>query len=183
MNFRFDVRKATQVAGWFIQKEGGEMNIMKLVKLVYLLDRLSLQRRGLPVLGGDYFSMKNGPVTSEFLDLLNAGSLDGVLSDWEQFISDRTDHVVALRAEAQTDRLSESELLLMGEIYSQHGQKNPFQLVEWCHHHCSEWHPGTQGRREIRVEDILESVGKTPEQICQIVAEEDTHRCLDSILG
>ena len=77
MNFSFDVSKASQVAGWFLQQEGNRMNIMKLIKLVYLLDRLSLERRGLPVLGGDYFSMKNGPVISEMLDLINAGGLDG----------------------------------------------------------------------------------------------------------
>jgi uncharacterized phage-associated protein len=78
MNHRFDARKATQVAGWFIQREGGEIQIMKLAKLVYLLDRLSLQRRGLAVGGGDCLSMKNGPVTSELLDLINAGTLDGI---------------------------------------------------------------------------------------------------------
>ena len=73
------------------------MNIMKLVKLVYLLDRLSIQRRGLPVVGGAYFSMRNGPVTSEMLDLVNAGSLWGVAQcDWERFISDRQNHEVSL---------------------------------------------------------------------------------------
>ena len=165
MNFRFDARKATQVACAFIQKEGGEINIMKLVKLTYLLDRLSIERRGLPVLGGDYLSMKNGPVTSEFLDLVNAGNLMGATSDWEQFISDRTDHKVALTSAPATGRLSESEQLLLNEIYAQHGSKDAFSLVEWCHRHCPEWHPITQGRREILVEDILEAAGKRPEQI------------------
>ncbi len=37
---------------------------MKLVMLGYLLDRLSLDRRGIPVVGGDYLSMQNDPVTS-----------------------------------------------------------------------------------------------------------------------
>ena len=57
MNFPFDARKATQVAAAFVTREGGELNVMKLIKLIYLLDRLSLIRRGVPVLGGDYFSM------------------------------------------------------------------------------------------------------------------------------
>ena len=156
---------------------------MKLVKLTYLLDRLSIQRRGLPVLGGDYFSMKNGPVTSEFLDLINAGNLDGVASDWDQFISDRKDHGVALRANVQTDRLSESELLLLSETYAQHGQKAPDQLVDWCHRNCAEWHPITQGRRDIQVEDILQAAGKTPEQIRKLILEEEEQRNLDAILG
>ena len=46
MNFRFNITKATEGACQFIERSGGTINIMKLVKLVYLLDRLSLARRG-----------------------------------------------------------------------------------------------------------------------------------------
>src|SRR5438105_12462602 len=78
VSFRFDVTKATEVAGQFLRKEGGLINIMKLVKLVYLLDRSSVARRGVPVVGGAYFSLPNGPITSEFLDLINSGCLWGL---------------------------------------------------------------------------------------------------------
>lgn len=44
VNFRFDISKATDAACKFTEKEGGEINIMKLVKLVYLLDRLSVAK-------------------------------------------------------------------------------------------------------------------------------------------
>ncbi|MSU62857.1 MAG: DUF4065 domain-containing protein, partial [Pedosphaera sp.] len=67
MNFSFNIRKATEVATQFLQRGGGTINTMKLVKLIYLLDRLSLDRRGIPVVGGDYLSMRNGPVVSEVL--------------------------------------------------------------------------------------------------------------------
>lgn len=183
MNFHFDARKATQVAAAFIRREGGESNIMKLVKLIYLLDRLSLVRRGVPVLGGDYFSMKNGPVTSEALDLVNSGSLEGFTTDWTDYISDRADHKVALHANPGSDRLSESELVMIGEIYTGHGQRSPFELVAWCHRNCPEWRPVTQGRHEIRVEDILEAGGRSPGYIERIVAEATELRELDALLG
>ena len=77
MNFRFHIGKATEAGCLFLERAGGRMNIMKLVKLMYLLDRLSLDRRGVPVAGGDCLSMRNGPVTSELLDLINAGRLFG----------------------------------------------------------------------------------------------------------
>ncbi len=183
MNFRFDARKATQVAAALIQREGGELNIMKLVKLLYLLDRLSLARRGIPVLGGDYFSLKNGPVTSEALDLINAGTLHGFATDWADFISDRADHGIALKANPGTDRLAESELAMIAELYTEHGRKTPFELVEWCHRNCPEWRPVTQGRHEIRVEDILEAVGKPRSYIERIVMEEAELRQLDALLA
>ena len=69
MNFRFHIGKATEAGCLLLERAGGQMNIMKLVKLMYLLDRLSLDRRGVPVAGGDYLSMRNGPVTSELLGL------------------------------------------------------------------------------------------------------------------
>jgi uncharacterized phage-associated protein len=183
MNFQFDARKATQVAAAFVTREGGELNVMKLIKLIYLLDRLSLIRRGVPVLGGYYFSMKNGPVTSEALDLVNAGMLDGFDTDWAKFISGRADHKVGLQSDPGTDRLSESELEMVAETFTEHGQKTPFELVEWCHGHCPEWRPVTQGRHEIRVEDILETAGKGREYIERVAAEAIGLRQLNALLG
>ena len=183
MNFRFDARKATQAAAAFVKREGGELSILKLVKLIYLLDRLSLLRRGVPVLGGDYFSMKNGPVTSEALDLINAGTLDGFPTDWAEYFSDRADHQVALQGDPGDDRLSESELVMIGEIYTEHGRKNAFELAEWCHRNCPEWRPVTQGRHEIRVEDILEAGGRRREYIERVVAEAAELRQLDAMLA
>ncbi len=48
MNFRFNIGKATEAGCLFLERAGGRMNIMKLVRLMYLLDRLSLARRGGP---------------------------------------------------------------------------------------------------------------------------------------
>jgi len=50
MNFRFNLSKATEAACLFLERSGGQMNIMKLVKLMYLLDR-----RNTPVCGGITF--------------------------------------------------------------------------------------------------------------------------------
>src|SRR5258706_13297651 len=121
MNFRFDVTKATEVACEFLQREGGSINIMKLVKLVYLLDRLSVARRGIPVVGGSYFSLTNGPITSEFLDLINSGRLWGLEKcRWEEFVGDRQDHEVALIKEPGRDHLSDSEIELIDAVYQEH---------------------------------------------------------------
>jgi hypothetical protein len=41
-SFPFDPDKATEVAARFIQLEGGSINVLKLVKLIYLLERESI---------------------------------------------------------------------------------------------------------------------------------------------
>lgn len=114
MNFRFNLRKATEVACLLLQHGGGRMNIMKLVKLVYLLDRLSLDRRGIPVAGGDHLSMRNGPVTSELLDLINAGRLVGESDTrWEQCVSDRRNHDIQLERMPEREHLADAEVALL----------------------------------------------------------------------
>jgi uncharacterized phage-associated protein len=169
MNFTFNPAKATEVACRFIEKEGQTINIMKLVKLVYLLDRLSIQRRGIPVVGGDYFSMRNGPVTSELLDLINAGALWGVATgDWARLISDRQNHEVSLIEKPSYQHLAEAELTLLDEIYREHGAKDQWQLRDWCHEHCAEWMPLEFGHARIRVERLAEAVGRTEDQIRQL---------------
>ncbi len=181
MNFRFDITKATEGACQFLKREGGSINIMKLVKLIYLLDRLSLARRGLPVVGGAYFSLPNGPITSEFLDLINSGSLWGVADcRWEEFISDRQDHEVAMIKEAPRDHLSDSEMDLIDAIYQEHGKKDQWELRDWCHEHCEEWTPLEQGREFIAIDRIARAVGKTEEQVARLKEQTEELRFLSA---
>src|SRR6266436_576848 len=134
VNFRFDITKATEVACELLKREGGSINIMKLAKLVYLLDRLSVARRGIPVVGGAYFSLPNGPITSELLDLINSGCLPTEPDcRWEEYVSDRQDHDVALKGEVPGEHLSPAEMDLIEDIYREHGAKDQWQLRDWCH--------------------------------------------------
>lgn len=183
MNFRFDISKATDAVCKFVEKEGGRINIMKLVKLIYLLDRLSVAKRGIPVVGGRYYSMRNGPVTGELLDLINAGKLEGETeSKWEEFLSDRKDHEIALRGKPEYENLSPSELCLLEETYAEHGKMDQWQIRDWCHKFCAEWTPLADGRDSIEIEDLARNVGKQPEQIRRISEEAAESNLLSTVL-
>jgi len=172
MNFRFDISKATEVACLFLERAGRRMGIMKLVKLIYLLDRVSLDRRGIPVVGGDYLSMRNGPVTSEVLDIINAGRLFGEKNTrWEECISARRNHEVELEQIPQREHVSDAELALIDQIWAEHGAKDQWQLVEWCHTNCPEWAPLTRGCAPIAVERIAMALGKPPEAVQRLRQE------------
>ncbi|MBI2925923.1 MAG: SocA family protein [Verrucomicrobia bacterium] len=172
MNCRFNIVKATEAACLFLDRAGGRMNVMRLVKLIYLLDRLSLDRRGIPVVGGDYLSMRNGPVTSEVLDLINEGRLYHE-SDarWEESISDRENHDVALLRLPEREQVSAAEVKLVDEIWAAHGAKNQWQLVDWCHDDCKEWASVPSGKAPITVEQIGEALGKNAEEINWLTRE------------
>lgn len=184
MNFRFNIGKATEAACLFLERAGGRVNIMKLVKLMYLLDRLSLDRRGVPIAGGDYLSMRNGPVTSELLDLINAGRLFGEADQrWEQCVSDRRNHDLKLERMPARDHISDSEVSLLDEIWIEHGGKDQWQLVDWCHTHCKEWTPVTNGCAPIAVEQIAMALGKAPDQIHRLRQEAAELNQLDEIFA
>ena len=169
VNFLFDITKATEVACQLLKREGGSINIMKLIKLVYLLDRLSVARRGIPVVGGAYFSLPNGPITSELLDLVNSGCLWGVKEcHWDEFISDRANHEVKMVKEASREHISDAEMDLIDAVYQEHGQKDQWQLRDWCHEHCDEWTPLEQGRERIAFGRIARALGKSDDQIARL---------------
>jgi uncharacterized phage-associated protein len=171
-SFPFDAQKATEVAAAFLKRAPGRtINIMKLVKLVYLLDRESIARRGVPVVGGAYLSMRNGPVTSEVLDLINSGGLWQVETSWSQFISDRADHEIELRKDPGTDRLSEFELELIEELFRRHEHQDQWALSQWCHEHCGEWLPLDQGCEPITVAELAEEAGANAREVAQNAAE------------
>ena len=161
------------------------MNVMKLVKMVYLLDRLSIARRGIPVVGGIYYSMRNGPVTSELLDIINAGRLaDESDRSWEKFISSRNEHDVALAAEpTPLEFLSDSELELIAEIYKEHGKQDQWQIRDFCHQNCGEWAPLQAGRERIQVEEIAINVGKSPAEAKRISEEANESNLLSSVFA
>jgi hypothetical protein len=175
-SFQLDTTKASELACDFIRREGGAMNIMNLIKLVYALDRLSIQRRCIPVVGGTYFSLPNGPITSELLDLINSGTLWGEDNcRWEEFISDRQNHEIGLSgAEIGTEHLAASELKLIDQIYAELGDKDQWQFREWSHERCEEWTPIARDRDRIALAKMARAVGLNDEQIKQI--ERKRHR-------
>jgi hypothetical protein len=172
-SFPFDAQKATEAAGRFMTLAHGSINVMKLVKLIYLLDRESIARRGVPVVGGVYLSMRNGPVTSEILDLINSGSLWNCETNWNWFISDRQDHFVELTKDPGTEHLSEFEIALIDELATLHEKADQWALRDWCHERCGEWLPLQEGREHISLDKLADEVGRDPKEVLENAAEQN----------
>jgi len=177
-SFPFAQEKATEVAARFISLSGGAINIMKLVKLVYLLDRESIARRGVPVIGGVYLSMRNGPVTSEILDLINAGDLWHCDTNWGEFISERQNHEVGLSENPGTEHLSSFELELIAELFGQFANADQWKISEWCHEHCGEWFPGNRlnlmvPAEPISLTELALEVGRPAQEVLENATEQN----------
>jgi uncharacterized phage-associated protein len=167
---RFNEAKATQAAARFLRLQGGRMNYMKLIKLLYLLDRSSLLTWGRPVTTDRYVSMDRGPVVSRILNLIREEPEPGSTSFWRQHISGRKAYSVQLVLDPGSDDLSRSEEDLIDAIFAEHGRKDQWQLVDFCHH-LPEWKDPEGSSLPLGYADILRAGDKTEDEIREVVAE------------
>ena len=84
MRLPFNEKKATQAAAYLLRLRGGRMSYMKLIKLLYLADRISLNRRGRPITTDRYVSMDRGPVLSRTLNLITEERDPAAPSFWAE---------------------------------------------------------------------------------------------------
>src|ERR1039458_10342675 len=133
MRFIFDERKAAQAAALLLSRHGGHLNYMKLIKLLYLADRRALIARGLSITGDRMVAMKNGPVLSAILDLINWGSTDEQ-SPWLEYISVPSEYEVRLlNPDIDYKALSSYEQRVLTGIDERFGEFDKWSLVRYTH--------------------------------------------------
>jgi hypothetical protein len=180
VNCKIDARKATEVAARLIQRSGGKVEYLRLIKLAYLADRTSLLKRGIPILGGKYFNMRKGPSISELMDFVNQQNAP----NWRELISRRMGNDVELKNSPVFNFLSEREIEVLDAVVAQHASKTTDELVHWCHEHCPELKkvPFFR-RREISIEEILSSEHVPQEQATEVVSELKSLERLGALLN
>ena len=174
MQLAFNEAKAAQIAAVLLKLRGGPMSYVKLIKLMYLVDRAALLRWGRPISSDSYVSMNKGPVLSKTYDLLTDGVQPGTPCVWGEFISPPENYEVALLKDAPTDELSPIELDLIGEIFAEHGRKTRWEIVEWMHDNLPEWTNPEGTSVPIGYRDILRA-GKKSEVEIAAIEDELTH--------
>ena len=181
MNLRFREAKTTQTAARLLKLRGGSMSYMKLIKLLYLVDREALLRWGRPVTGDRYVSMDRGPVLSRTLNLITEEPCPGEDSTWAHHISKPQNYEVQLSKDAPQDELSEAEAQLIEEIFGKFGTMSRWDLVEFVHQ-LPEWQNPEGSAIPIQYRDILRAGGKTDAEITAILQEIDSLAMADALL-
>jgi uncharacterized phage-associated protein len=171
MRPRYREDKATQAAARLLKLRGGKMSHLKLIKLLYLVEREALARFGAPLSYDTYVLMPHGPVVSSTLDRINTSeAYQG--GYWDRHIAPKVDHEVSLRSRdaVPTDQLSPAELALIDEIFNRYGHWSRWQLVEFTHK-LPEWIDPQGSSIPISAEEILRNEGYSEEDIAQVKAE------------
>jgi len=176
IEFPFDERKALAAAAVLLKKASGEMRYFRLIKLIYIADRVSIAYRGHPIVGGFYVSMDNGPVNSQVFDLVKYGG-----EIWSTTI-EKKNYDVRLIAEFDRGPLSNEEIALLHEVDDMLKKMDQWQIRDILH--ClPEWKDPKGGSIPISPEEILRALELPEEKIEEIRQDIIEREYFDEIFG
>jgi uncharacterized phage-associated protein len=137
MKRAFDYKKATQAINFFVIREGGVINKMKALKLLWLADRFHLRMYGRSISNDDYLAMKLGPVpslTKNIVENYHTCPLVQV-SYGQRYISQNKEDKYFLDTVATVDLkvFSKTDLQALECVYSQFGSKSQYELSDISH--------------------------------------------------
>lgn len=183
---QFDYEKATQALNYLAKLDGGKINKMKALKLVWLTERLHLRKFGRLILNDEYLAMEYGPVASSTKDIaqLNEGFLSKNEYEYaSQYIM--TDDVrlsITSIKEPDTDVFSDSEIEVFSIIYKTFGNISKYKLAEFSHLY-PEWEKhkllletGNISRKDMDYDDFFED----PKAITNDFFADDSERIQNS---
>jgi len=179
----YNARKAAQVAAYFAKVQGGKINVLKLVKLIYLADRLALETFESPILADKFVSMDHGPVNSITLNYVNGLSDDR--DEWAEFVGEREGNFVGLANNEikihDLDELSVAEIKILGLIWHRFGKMDRFEVRDFTHDNCPEWEDPHGSSTPISLERIFQSLGKRDS--AELAAKVEAERYIDQLIA
>lgn len=181
----FNERKVAQMAAFLLEQGGKRFAHLKLMKLLYLADRESLDQYGYPLSGDKHVSMRHGPVLSCTLDLINGNVLsrdDG----WEAWISDRENHEVAVRRDftrEELDELSDADIEILSSVWGKFGHMSKFEIRDYTHDNLPEWEDPNGSSNPIPVKRIFTALGRTPTEADELKANLEAESSIDRLFA
>lgn len=136
--YMFDDRKAIQLLNYLAIKEGGKIDYLKSMKLIYLIDKFHLRKYGKTITGDQYFAMSRGPVASNTKNICNyilREDMDcGKNNYYDKFVRKGRERYSLQSAEKpDLDFFSEAEIETIDTIYERFKKFTGFKLVDISH--------------------------------------------------
>jgi len=160
----FQFQKSIQMLTFFCEEEGGVMNKMKALKLVWATERLHLRKHGSLIINDDFYAMKFGPVPSFTKDMVEGG-----FSLSEEEIEYRSLNIQASNnlefrqvGQFEPNIFSRNALRSMEEVMSKFQKYDQFQLRDITHLY-PEWSkfahlfPQYASRKDMDVLDFFDN--------------------------
>lgn len=133
-------RKAAQALNFFARQEGGSINKLKALKLLFFADRYHLRKFGRPVSECEYFAMQHGPVASEAKSIAEeCATLPPKAREYaRKYIRKGEDYDFCVAADMDAAVLSASDREALEFAWRNFGRFGKYTLRDITHHY-PEW--------------------------------------------
>ncbi|MGB7338928.1 MAG: Panacea domain-containing protein [Phototrophicaceae bacterium] len=159
LTFEFDLQKALEAIIYLANKTQEQPTFMRVVKLMYLADKTSLEQYGRFISGDTYYAMKDGPVPTHTYDILK----DTESNDKGFEVIHRNYPTIKVHRDANLDYLSESDTICLDKTLAAFDHHPTWRLREISHDEAWEatWEEA-QGNNSViipiqRIADLLEN--------------------------
>jgi uncharacterized phage-associated protein len=179
----FRIESALSAAAYFLEKAPSlELNDLQLMKLLYFAERTCLHETRSSITGSTFYSMKNGPVLSEVLDLKGDSVNSALWKEHIQFfpydeVAGLSNRYRLIKPFPYADHLSNFELEILGKVWNENKSKTKWDMVGLAHA-FPEWNKAVgepnsnQKRSRLRLVDIFELGFKMPHDQAVEIARE-----------
>ncbi len=136
-----------------------------MLKLLYIADRIALQKTGSPILGSKIVAMRHGPVHSAVFDLIKGVHIDEPA--WSRHFRNVGRDVV-MEEEPEVGRLSRYEIELLHQVVDERIELSDWDVAEETHA-FEEWQksypdPSENTSRPIPLELLIAAVGRRADE-------------------
>lgn len=122
----------------YLSEKIGELSKTKALKLIYILDELSIKKSGIPFFNLKYKVWKFGPVSEEiFIDLSSETTM---LKNYIERASEDGTTVIKPIVDFNDDEFSDNDIDLLDYVIMEFGNKSAKELVGFTHRKNSPWH-------------------------------------------
>jgi len=122
----------------YLSDKIAHLSNLKAIKLLYILDELSIKRSGIPFFNLKYKAWKFGPVSEEiFIDLSSETAL---LKDYVKMEAGEGTGLVKARKGFDDNEFSDNNIELLDFAVSQFGNKTEKELADYTRRINSPWH-------------------------------------------
>ena len=152
IEFLFQENKAIEAMSYLLSLNGGSMNYMVAIKLLYLADREMLANGHISITTDSYSAGTGGPVLRNILVRIK----EGESKEWNDRIDLNGPCVELVSPFEEYKEISEQEREVIARIYREFGYYKRIELLEYCQG-LKEWHDPHGCFVPIGIDSILDA--------------------------
>lgn len=174
---QFNERKAIEAAYEVVKISGGKTTIMRLVKLLYLIDRYALENWERTVTTDNHVSMPHGTVTSKIYNIHKNNKISNL---WQKYLNS-TSRIVSIKEELPIAKLSRREIDAIHKIVANYSDLATNQLRAITHKLPE--YTETNSSIPISIDEILTALNINQKNINRIKADISREEAIIDALG